>query len=320
MFLLFVTLITSLSLAKDSTPICAVDMGSNTFKFIIGEIKNRKYSQTLELRNDSHVGDDLKNSKEKTGKLVISEAKLQEIKNIMGEYQKKCEEKTGIKLVHAVATAAFRQAENSKHIEDEIKKGGVDIKIISGEEESAYAYEAATLGENNFAVLDMGSRSTELVSKGKAQNFSFKEIDTGYKTAFDDYYKNAKTFSEGSKKHRERLRQLLVTKDFKILKNKKEFIAVEAAEVAAYLHGGSRDSVDGMSLRHTDLKKKIKELEKSKPDDFEKVKATADAAKILPRLVLLEYILSKSGYQSALVSTHDLNVAVISRLTAGKPL
>jgi exopolyphosphatase/pppGpp-phosphohydrolase len=165
--------------------VCAVDMGSNTFKFLIAEIKNGKYLQHLDVRKTAGVGDDLKMSEKEKGYKVISELKIQEIKAILSEFQNECARNTHSRKMLAIATAAFREAENRTAVLQQLQQQGIDVKILTGQEESAYAYEAATLGEPGYAVVDVGSRTTEFVIK-TGKEYQSVELSTGYKIAWDE--------------------------------------------------------------------------------------------------------------------------------------
>ncbi|HSE43018.1 MAG TPA: hypothetical protein VLH08_19820, partial [Acidobacteriota bacterium] len=109
---------------RDTGLVCAVDMGSNTFKFIVAEIKNGDYLQYTDNRKTAGVGDDLRKSETTSGHKVISDSKLEEIKSLLKEFQKECEQKTRSRKIYGIATAAFREAENLKTISKEIQKMG----------------------------------------------------------------------------------------------------------------------------------------------------------------------------------------------------
>jgi len=89
----------SSALSSDTGVFCAIDMGSNNFKLILGEMKGGRYLQHHFAKNRLGVGDDMS----KTGE--ISPAKLEEIRQTLQEYSGFCDGK-GIQARAAVATAA----------------------------------------------------------------------------------------------------------------------------------------------------------------------------------------------------------------------
>jgi exopolyphosphatase / guanosine-5'-triphosphate,3'-diphosphate pyrophosphatase len=130
--------------------VCAIDMGSNTFKLILGEMKEGNYVQHHFIKDRLGVGDDMS----KTG--VISPPKLKEIRQRLEKYLAVCDSK-GILTRAAVATAAFREAKNQGDVLEIAKSLNLPLEIVSEERESQLAYLVGALGKPNFAVIDNGS-------------------------------------------------------------------------------------------------------------------------------------------------------------------
>ncbi len=116
---------------------------------------------------------------------------------MLAEFQDECGERTGSRKMYGIATAAFREAENGQDISLDLLQLGIQIKILTDEDESVYAYEAATLGKEGLAVVDLGSRTTEFVNK-QGDRYEWRVFPIGYKVAWDDYYDKAASFSRGS--------------------------------------------------------------------------------------------------------------------------
>jgi exopolyphosphatase/pppGpp-phosphohydrolase len=289
---------------RDTGLICAVDMGSNTFKFIIAEIKNGKYLEITDIRQTAGVGDDLRASEQRTGKKRISDAKLREIQSMLSRFQDECEKRTGARKMHAIATAAFREAENRQTISEQLKQQNIDLKILTEEEESVYAYQAATAGAPGFAVIDLGSRTTEFVNRS-GDAYRWVLMPTGYKTAWDDFYKSSSTFAAAAALHRKKLHELISKDHLDILRNQKELVAIEVGEAASYVLGIPQDQIEGKLLSREQLSEKLKEISEM---NF------PDAGKVLPRLVLLDFVLEQAGYQSVRCTDNELNVAIVYRL------
>src|SRR5262245_65458998 len=89
----------SAALSSDTGLVCVIDMGSNIFKLILGEMKEGNYVQRHFTKNRLGVGDDMA----KTG--MISPPKLKEIRQMLQDYLAICDAK-GIRTRLAVATAA----------------------------------------------------------------------------------------------------------------------------------------------------------------------------------------------------------------------
>src|SRR5262245_36332823 len=86
-------------------------MGSNTFKLILGEMKEGDYVQHHFTKNRLDVGDDMANTS------MIGPPKLKEIREMLEKYLAVCDSK-GILTRSAVVTAAFREAKNQGDVVD----------------------------------------------------------------------------------------------------------------------------------------------------------------------------------------------------------
>jgi exopolyphosphatase/guanosine-5'-triphosphate,3'-diphosphate pyrophosphatase len=178
------------AVSADTGLVCAIDMGSNSFKLMLGEMKEGKYVQHHFTKNKLDVGDDMS----KTG--VISPPKLKEIRQTLEKYLEVCESK-GIQTRVAVATAAFREAKNQSEVVEIGKSLNLPLEIASEERESQLAYLVATLGQRNFAVIDNGSRTIELVTYS-ARGYQWGIFHLGYRIAFQQFFQPAKTFAEAT--------------------------------------------------------------------------------------------------------------------------
>ena len=303
---------------RDTGLVCAVDMGSNTFKFIVAKIENGQYIQYIDQRKTAGVGDDLKASEMKSGHKFISDDKIKEIQALIAEFQDECENRTHSRKIWGIATAAFREAENGRAISEQLSQQGLDMKILTGEEESAYAYEAATSGEPGFAVIDLGSRTTEFVTKSGA-SYQWVEIATGYKVAWDDLYDDAATFSDAAAAHLTKLKELISEKEQAILRNQRELVTIEVGETSSYILGLPQNEIEGKVISRTRVQNKLKELSAMNQESFADLKRNfKDAARVLPRLVVIDFILGVTGYDEFRATDHELNVAIVYRLSRSR--
>lgn len=144
--------------------IAAIDIGSNAARLLINEVKirNRKpeFIKLNLLRIPLRLGMDvftLGKIGEEREKMVIDAMKI--FSDLMKIYK--------VEHYRACATSAMRDAENGKEIREEVKRiSGIDIEIISGDEEATLIYEnhVAEGLDKDFAYLyvDVGGGSTEL--------------------------------------------------------------------------------------------------------------------------------------------------------------
>jgi len=145
--------------------LAAIDIGSNAARLLINDViqgpqgKPEFIKLTL-VRVPLRLGFDVFEKGE------ISEDKVDMFIKMLQSY-KLLLEVYDVKHFIAAATSAMRDATNSKQILIRAKtETGIDIKVITGDEEANYIYEshvAENLGsEESYLYIDVGGGSTEL--------------------------------------------------------------------------------------------------------------------------------------------------------------
>lgn len=144
--------------------LAAIDIGSNAARLLINEVKESngkaEFVKLNLLRIPLRLGIDVfKNGKigPEREKMVIDSMKV--FSDLMKIYS--------VEHYRACATSAMRDAENGAEIISAVKeKAGIDIEIISGDEEATLIYEnhvAEGLDKNfGYLYIDVGGGSTEL--------------------------------------------------------------------------------------------------------------------------------------------------------------
>jgi exopolyphosphatase/pppGpp-phosphohydrolase len=285
--------------SSDTGLVCAIDMGSNTFKLIVGEMQDGKYVQHHFTKSRLGVGDDMS----KTG--VISPSKLKEIRQMLENYLAVCDAK-GVPARGAVATAAFREAKNQGDVLEIANSLNLPLEIVSEERESQLAYLVGALGKPNFAVIDNGSRTIEFVTYA-ADGYQWSIANLGYRIAFEQFFQPARSFAEASDRYRQVLAPHLLSAGF--MKNRDGYVGVEMEDVARYLL--SQDRVDGVLISRETVSRKIAALRAMSEFEFSELKKAKDIDEILPRLVVLEQTLITFGYPEMQVFERELGVGLV---------
>lgn len=138
----------------------AIDIGSNAVRAAIGEMNGDVLSVLIELRESVRLGADVFSGgsiKDETISLLVSA-----LKSFLG-----AGEKYKVNSVKAVGTSALREADNQLKILETIKSAlGLDVEVISGEEEARFIGEAVkhaiNLSDKRVALIDIGGGSTEI--------------------------------------------------------------------------------------------------------------------------------------------------------------
>jgi len=157
--------------------LAAIDIGSNAARLLISDVVrnpngkpdfNKLNLIRVPLRLGFDVFERKEISKEKEEMIVRT---IHAYKYLIDIYE--------VKYVKACATSAMRDAINSQHILERVKdETGIQIKIISGDEEASVIYEnhiAENLAKDHaYLYIDVGGGSTELTFFNENQ-LVFKE-------------------------------------------------------------------------------------------------------------------------------------------------
>lgn len=154
-----------------------IDMGTNTFHLLLVELDGVSfktiYKEKIPVKlgkggiNQNHIADDAKKRAFHT---------LQHFKNLIdGE---------GISQTFAFATSAVRNAENGKDFVKEVSNTiGIDIRVLSGEEEAQMIYEgirlSGALNGQTELMMDIGGGSVEFIIGNSQQSFWKQSFEIG---------------------------------------------------------------------------------------------------------------------------------------------
>jgi exopolyphosphatase/guanosine-5'-triphosphate,3'-diphosphate pyrophosphatase len=152
--------------------LAAIDIGSNAARLLISDVVpgsrgDMEFIKAILVRVPLRLGFDVFSKGE------ISSAKVDKIIKTIKSY-KLLLDVYEVKHLKACATSAMRDASNAPEIIKKIKsETGIDIKIISGQDEASFIYENHVAenmtAEESYLYIDVGGGSTELTffSDGK---------------------------------------------------------------------------------------------------------------------------------------------------------
>lgn len=162
--------------------IAAIDIGSNAARLLINEVTEPKkgkpqFTKLNLLRIPLRLGMDVFTKGE------IGPERVQMIMDCMGVFSKLMEIYK-IENYRACATSAMRDAKNGEEIIKEVQKiSGINIEIISGDEEASLVFEnhiAEGLDKNHdYLYIDVGGGSTELTFYENAKKKYQKSFNIG---------------------------------------------------------------------------------------------------------------------------------------------
>jgi exopolyphosphatase/guanosine-5'-triphosphate,3'-diphosphate pyrophosphatase len=140
----------------------AIDIGSNTTRVLVAEPIDGQLKKVMEQRAYTRI------SKAVDAEGAILPGKIDEVGELVAT-QVRLARELGAVEIRAVATAAVREAANGPEVAAAISEAaGVDVDILSGEEEGRLSFIGATkaLGhpvEGPIGVVDVGGGSTEVI-------------------------------------------------------------------------------------------------------------------------------------------------------------
>lgn len=139
--------------------ISLIDIGSNTIRLVIFE-----YTEAHGLREERNIKTPARLAQYIDDQGVMTEEGIDALLKILHSF-KQISDKYDIEEIYPVATAAIRQSENRNDIIQRVKDElDLDVKIISGDQEATFGYEAAvhTISYYDAVTIDIGGGSTEL--------------------------------------------------------------------------------------------------------------------------------------------------------------
>jgi exopolyphosphatase / guanosine-5'-triphosphate,3'-diphosphate pyrophosphatase len=147
-----------------------IDIGTNTILCLIAELKSDSGFDVIDdLAEITRLGQGVDRARQ------ISQEGEQRSLQVLRHYLERCR-RLNVEEIIAVGTSALRDAQNSAEVRARIKQQlGVEVRVISGDEEAAYAFLAVqkglALADDELLVVDVGGGSTEFI-RGNAVGIS----------------------------------------------------------------------------------------------------------------------------------------------------
>ena len=160
--------------------LASIDIGTNTILMLVADVLR---DGSLKVVRDEHFIGRLGKGVDEHG--IILKETFDRILAILSQL-KSIADSIGIEHLSICGTSALRDAENRQEFIDFIKeKLALEIRILSGNEEAELTYLGAVseylthTNSKNYAVLDIGGGSTELVTGSVEKVTSSVSIDIG---------------------------------------------------------------------------------------------------------------------------------------------
>lgn len=297
--------------------VAVIDLGTNTFHLIIADLEGPEpkiiYKTNLPVRlGEGKINDNV----------IIQEAfergllALEQFSQLIAQHE--------VKLVKATATSAIRSAANGADFVKAAKSyAGIEITVISGEEEAAYIFQgvkATGLIQERCLIMDIGGGSTEFIICDPQQVYWKKSYNIGAARLMQAYFHSDPINTTDKQAISAHLKAELA--------DLKENLTIYQPN---HLIGsaGAFETFTGMLYPELDLKS-IKSCPIPLPD-YQKLSAQFIASSheeranmpgliklrvdmIVMAALLTDYILELGNLQQMSLSTYDLKMGVLASL------
>ncbi|MFO3716516.1 MULTISPECIES: exopolyphosphatase [Anaerococcus] len=160
-----------------------IDIGSNTVRLSVYKIHGDKVTNLFNEKEQASLKTYIKDG-------VLSEKGIDRLVSTLKKFKAVVDNFEDIDELHPFATATIRDAANRSEILDRVKNEvGLDIEIISGEEEAKLAFIGASSSvEVSRGILtDIGGGSSEVVIIDQNKVIKSTSLSIGSLSAFNDY-------------------------------------------------------------------------------------------------------------------------------------
>ncbi len=165
-----------------------IDLGTNTFHLLIAEVNDGRISVIHRERQAVKIGMGGINQG------VIKEDAIGRAIQCLQGFKATLDLEQVVK-VQALGTSALRSATNGSIVIHTIKeKTGIEVKLISGEQEAEYIYygvrAAMDLGKMPSLIVDIGGGSVEFIIADHARIFWKASFDIGAQRMLESYHRH----------------------------------------------------------------------------------------------------------------------------------
>jgi len=164
--------------------VASIDIGSNTVLLLIAEVSDSEIIPILNEYRIPRISSGLANSG------IITEESIEKLYGVLANYKSIITEHKCDKII-VNGTQALRVANNAKQIKELIKEQfDFDLNIVTGEAEALYSFKGAlsTFSDNNnYAMIDIGGASTEVVYGNSEEVYFRKSFPIGVVTVKEKF-------------------------------------------------------------------------------------------------------------------------------------
>jgi exopolyphosphatase / guanosine-5'-triphosphate,3'-diphosphate pyrophosphatase len=162
-----------------------IDVGTNSVKLLIADIAGELLTPIAEDSNQTRLGRGFYETHHLQSEAISqTAAAVAEYAQVARDWE--------ARNVRVIATSAVRDAENARELVDEVRRAsGLNLEIISGEQEADYAYQGVCSDPNfnglPLLILDVGGGSTEFIAGEAGHKYSRNSFPLGSVRLFERF-------------------------------------------------------------------------------------------------------------------------------------
>ena len=295
----------------------AIDIGTNTLRLLIAYVQESRLVRVCTCRESARLGSGIGD----TGVL-----NAEGINNAIGTLDSFAQiiNSFDVKSTRAVGTHALRTAANTaEFINLAAQKTGINIEVISGEEEAALTLKGAVTASPSlhspYAVVDIGGGSTEWIYM--TDSISQMSIPIGAVELYDKFFASSQSMSLAIERARE----------YAITLFKKTIPAISGGTIQLMATGGTAttlaamdiqleaydpDKVQGHTISARNIEQTINTLSAMNADQRAEIKGLEKDRVdiIIPGALILSSLMQRMSAASVVVSDFGILEAIIFEL------
>jgi exopolyphosphatase / guanosine-5'-triphosphate,3'-diphosphate pyrophosphatase len=167
-----------------SQKVAVIDLGTNTFNLLIASLHDKDFDVIHSEKEGVALGMGGINTN------LIAEDAFQRGLICLQRFKKICDS-FQVEKIRAIGTSALRDAKNNqKFISEVSEKTGIEIEIISGDEEADLIYKGVSWFfpfDKKAVIMDIGGGSTEFIFADKNGIISKKSFNIGVSRIFQEF-------------------------------------------------------------------------------------------------------------------------------------
>ncbi|MDU7033174.1 MAG: ethanolamine ammonia-lyase reactivating factor EutA [Finegoldia magna] len=158
-----------------------IDIGSNTIGLSVYKVIGDEVKNLFNEKSSASLASFIE-------KGMMNEHGIQKLINTLKEFKNLISNFEDISKTYAIATASIRNSCNRREIIERVRtEVGIDIELISGEEEAKLSFLGSGIDSQSGILTDIGGGSSEIVVFEQGKVVKTSSLNIGSLVAFDNF-------------------------------------------------------------------------------------------------------------------------------------